>query len=163
MERRITIRKLLYGGKPGYTWTGRVIEETNSGVVVAATFTYPSRDLGYVVLDQGGEWVESYYFDRWYNIFEIGTPDSRLKGWYCNVCAPARLDGDDLTFVDLALDLFVYPDGRYLVLDEEEFAANRVALYRPEEVKAAEQALQELIALAEARRLPRHDRFGVQG
>ncbi len=31
------------------------------------------------------------------------------------------LDGDCLSYVDLALDLLVFPDGRQFVLDEDEF------------------------------------------
>src|SRR3990170_6651589 len=108
-EREVTIRKFLYGGKPSYVWTGRVVEQTGSGVVVEATFTHGRRDLGYVVLEPGDRWVESYFFDRWYNIFEIYGQDGELKGWYCNICTPARLRDTELTFIDLALDLFVYP------------------------------------------------------
>ena len=44
-----------------------------------------------------------------------------LRGWYCNVGKPALLDGDCLSYVDLALDLLVFPDGRQVVLDEDEF------------------------------------------
>jgi predicted RNA-binding protein associated with RNAse of E/G family len=145
-----------YGGKPGYVWTGTIVEETPSRVVVEATFTYPSRDLGYVYLEQGDRWVESYFFDRWYNIFEIYGRDGQLKGWYCNVTTPARLEDGELSFTDLALDLFVYPDGRYLVLDEEEYAKARSEVYRPEEVREADRAVQELTTLARQQRLPRH-------
>ena len=34
---------------------------------------------------------------------------------------PAEIRGDVLSYVDLALDLLVFPDGRQLVLDEDEF------------------------------------------
>ena len=50
------------------------------------------------------------------------TPRRRLlRGWYCNIGKPALLDGDCLSYVDLALDLLVFPDGRQFVLDEDEF------------------------------------------
>ena len=45
-----------------------------------------------------------------------------IKGWYCNITRPARFGPGRVTAEDLALDVFVYPDGRTLVLDEEEFA-----------------------------------------
>lgn len=156
LERAVTIRKLLYGGKPSYVWTGRIIEQTDSGVVVEATFSHPRRDLGYIVLEPGDRWVESYFFDRWYNIFEIYDRAGQLKGWYCNVCTPAHLSDNELSFVDLALDLFAYPDGRYLVLDEDAFARGREEEYLPEDARSGEKALEELIALAREGRLPRH-------
>jgi hypothetical protein len=73
--------------------------------------------------------VERYYTDRWYNIFAVhDRDDDTLKAWYCNVTRPAEITPDRETpisriaYVDLALDLLVFPDGRYLVLDEDEFA-----------------------------------------
>ena len=46
-----------------------------------------------------------------------------------------------LSYVDLALDLLVFPDGSQLVLDEDEFAALNLS---PSEQAAARQALAEL-------------------
>ena len=77
------------------------------------------------VLRQGDRFVETFYTDRWYNIFEIhDLEDDRIKGWYCNVGCPAVREADDrLSYVDLALDLWVAPDGLQTVLDEAEFIA----------------------------------------
>ena len=63
--------------------------------------------------------------DRWYNILEIhDREDDRLKGWYCNIGKPAVMEaGNKISYVDLALDLWVAPDGTQTVLDEDEFAA----------------------------------------
>ena len=52
---------------------------------------------------------------------------------------------------DLALDLWVAPDGRTLVLDEEEFAALPL---RPMEREAARRALAELQRLVAQRAAP---------
>ncbi|HEU5348976.1 MAG TPA: DUF402 domain-containing protein, partial [Ktedonobacterales bacterium] len=51
------------------------------------------------------------------------SPDGTLKGWYCNVAAPATIEDDDLFCRDLLLDLWVTPDGATTVLDEDDFAA----------------------------------------
>jgi len=76
--------------------------------------------------------VEVYYTDRFYNIFEIHDRDDRyLKGWYCNVGPPAVMEADNrLSYVDLALDLWVVPDGVQTELDEDEFAALDLARKR---------------------------------
>ncbi len=55
-----------------------------------------------------------------------------LKGWYCNVGKPAVIEDGILSYVDLALDLWVSPDGKQTVLDEDEFKA----LELDEELKA---------------------------
>ena len=80
-------------------------------------------DLHFVVLERGDRWTETFYSDRWYNIFEIRASDGRLKGWYCNIARPARITSDEVSAEDLALDLWVEPDGSQQVLDEDEFEA----------------------------------------
>ena len=55
-----------------------------------------------------------------------------------------------MSYVDLALDLLVYPDGRQLVLDEDEFQA--LSLDTATHVKA-QAALNELQRLASAGKL----------
>jgi protein associated with RNAse G/E len=77
------------------------------------------------VLRRGDRFLETFYTDRWYNIFEIhDRDDDRLKGWYCNIGFPAVIEADDrISYIDLALDLWVTPDGRQSVLDEDEFSA----------------------------------------
>ncbi|WP_322509582.1 DUF402 domain-containing protein, partial [Anaerolinea sp.] len=78
----------------------------------------------------------------WYNIFQIHDGKSEaIKGWYCNVCLPPEIVDGEIRYVDLALDLLVYPNGRQQVLDEDEFAELNLS----EEVKKqASQALEDL-------------------
>ena len=95
---------------------------------------------------QGDRFIETYYTDRWYNIFEVhDREDDRLKGWYCNIAKPAVMEaGERISYVDLALDLWVAPDGTQTVLDEDEFAA--LALDAETRSKAL-RGLEELQAL----------------
>jgi len=76
-------------------------------------------------IKHGDRFVEVYYTDRWYNIFEIyDRDDGRRKGWYCNIGRPAVMETEDvISYVDLVLDLWIAPDGTQTVLDEDEFAA----------------------------------------
>ncbi len=100
-----------------------------------------------ILLRENDRFVERYYADRWYNIFAIhDKDDDRIKGWYCNVTYPAEITADRVSYVDLALDLLAYPDGRYLVLDEDEFSELKLD---QETIKNARQALDQLIQLAE--------------
>ncbi len=46
-----------------------------------------------------------------------------MKAWYCNICLPVVVQDGSVSFVDLALDLLVLPDGEARVLDEDEFEA----------------------------------------
>ena len=56
--------------------------------------------------------------------------------------------------MDIALDLFVHPDFHYTVLDEDEFADAAGSVYNSADIQSARAGLDELIRLAEERRLP---------
>jgi protein associated with RNAse G/E len=152
--RPLVIQKLLYDGSKSYRWVGREIQRDDEHLFFTAIFERDYRDLGYVVFEKGDVFYEYYYFDRWYNVFQIYSAAGVLKGWYCNVTKPARVGDGELTFVDLALDLWVNPDHSYLVLDEDEFAELQTTTYTPEDALAARSALTELIERAEAATIP---------
>ena len=52
------VQKLDYLGRPGYAWSGRVIESDCEQLVLAARFAFDRRDLGYVVFERGDLFVE---------------------------------------------------------------------------------------------------------
>jgi predicted RNA-binding protein associated with RNAse of E/G family len=108
---------------------------------------YPAR-----VLARGDRLVETFYSDRWYNVFAVyNRDDGALKGWYCNVTRPATITDVLVSSDDLALDVWVSPDGAVTILDEDEFEA--LALNDGER-KAARGALAQIIELAQSSRLP---------
>ena len=150
----LVVQKLLYDGSLSYRWAGEVLERHADHLLFGAVFEQDYRDLGYVIFERGDVFYEYYYFHRWYNVFQIYSAAGTLKGWYCNITSPARLSNGELTFVDLALDLFVYPDRRFLVLDQEEFEQLAANTYHADEVAAAKTALAELIDRAREGRLP---------
>lgn len=124
MNAPITVLKLNVQGQEAWRYQGHVLERGPTWVRLQAHFNRPDIAFMGILLKQGDRFVEEYYTDRWYNIFAIhDRDDDRLKGWYCNVARPAVWEGDDLlSYVDLALDLWVAPDGTQTVLDEDEFA-----------------------------------------
>ncbi|RLC73528.1 MAG: DUF402 domain-containing protein [Chloroflexi bacterium] len=147
----ITIRKLDHAGRQVLAYQGQVLRRESSAIVLRTGWSRGPLDVGYVILEPGDRWTEYFYADRWYNIFEIRSSDSRLKGWYCNITRPARITSDEVAAEDLALDLWVAPDGEMLVLDEDEFAALALP---PAEHDAAQQALAELQAMVRRKAPP---------
>jgi predicted RNA-binding protein associated with RNAse of E/G family len=118
--------------------------------VLEARFNRDDMDLGYVEFRRGDRFVEYFYADRWYNIFAIyDADDDHLKGWYCNVTRPAVFGDGEVHADDLALDVFVFPDGRTLVMDEEEYAALPLTLAERKEALAAVTELQRRARNAE--------------
>jgi uncharacterized protein len=153
----ITVRKLLHDGTPSYVWEGTVVSSSDDEVVLEAIFTRGPRDLGYVVLEPNDLFVEFYYYQHWFNIFQIFSKEGALKGWYCNIGRPPELHPGELHYIDLALDLFVYPDGRELVLDEDEFDELSQSVYAQSDIDGAVTGLAKLQSWTRAGRLPSRD------
>lgn len=123
----ITIIKNDHTGREVWRYDGRVLARGAGWVQLEARFNRPDGQTDYHTdyhtYREGDRFVEWFYADRWYSIFEMhDVDDDRIVGWYCNFSRPARFDADTVRADDLALDLFVTPDGALRVLDEEEFA-----------------------------------------
>ncbi len=146
-----TVIKLNARGEPELSYGGSLSERAADFVCIDARFALPDRDLGYIKLRRGDHFREWFYRDRWFNIFRVSDGEtSLLKGWYCNITRPPRIGLDYVEAEDLCLDVFVYPDGRTLLLDEDDFAE----LSLPEdEVEKAWQAVDAIRCLV-AERLP---------
>ncbi|MGD2177728.1 MAG: DUF402 domain-containing protein [Anaerolineae bacterium] len=150
---QVTVRKLDHTGRGVVSYPGDVLERSSDAIVLRTAWDREPVDLGFVVLEPYDRWTETFYSDRWYSIFQIRASDGRLKGWYCNVSRPARITGDEVVAEDLALDLWVEPNGSMQVLDEDEFTELDLL---PEEREAAQKALRQLKAMV-ARKTPPFD------
>ena len=140
------VHKVDHSGKIALTYEAKVEEWLADGVRLAAQWDRPAMELAYVTFETGDCFTEWYYSDRWYNIFEIASPDGTLKGWYCNAAAPASIEVDDLYCRDLILDLWVTPDGETTTLDEDEFATTALDDASREGARAGLAELQRLVA-----------------
>lgn len=119
---RIKVQKKNPAGEVTYEYEGVLVMRDETFIKLEALFDRADMPLGDVILKTGDRFVEYYYTDRWYNIFVIyDRADGRIKGWYCNVGKPAVIEDGVVSYVDLALDLWISADGRQTVLDEDEF------------------------------------------
>lgn len=122
MDERVAVIKRNLAGEETWRYEGRVLERGPRHIRLEAFFNRSDLPFHGIVMRRGDRFVETFYSDRWYNIFEIrDQDDDRVKGWYCNVTRPAVFNDGEVSYIDLALDLLVFPDGRQLVLDEDEF------------------------------------------
>ena len=141
----ITIIKLDVHRQETWRYEGRILERGEKSLLIEAFYNRDDLPFHGITLKRNDRFLERYFLDRWYNIFEIhDREDDHLKGWYCNVAEPAEFIPDKIAYVDLALDLLVYPDGNILVLDKDEFDVLDID---ENSRQAALQALNELISL----------------
>lgn len=138
----ITVIKMNVAGLETFRYHGNVLHRDETSLILEANFQLKDLDYHGMPLLKGDRFIETYYTDRWYNVYEIhARGDDHLRGWYCNITYPAVIDNDVVSYVDLALDLLVFPNGRQLVLDEAEFIELALPM---EAVFQARQALDEL-------------------
>ncbi len=116
------VHKCNHRGERKYSYTGEPESRNASQIVIKAPWTFDEIATAYNRFSPGDILTETFYFNRWHNVFEIAGADQRLKGWYANITRPARLSADDLEWDDLALDAWMSADGHLLLLDEDEFA-----------------------------------------
>lgn len=119
----ITIEKRNHSGEQVWQYEGEVLERGDTWICLRAIFDRPESSLGFVTFRQGDVFIEWFFTDRWYNIFQVHDGDStRIKGWYCNITRPAVISDTHLRADDLELDVFVFPNGTVALLDEKEFS-----------------------------------------
>jgi len=118
----ITVIKCNANGQEVWRYQGKILERKNNRLILEAFFDRNDLDFYGMTLGRGDRFVETYYNDRWYNIYEIHARENdQVRGWYCNICTPAEFCKSAIYWNDLALDLIVFPDGKQITLDEDEF------------------------------------------
>jgi len=124
---RIKVQKKNPRGEVTYEYEGVMLSQDEHSIVLEALFDRADMPFMGVVFKTGDRFIEHYYTDRWYNIFSIhDRDDKKIKGWYCNIGKPAVFEDGVVSYIDLALDLWVSISGEQTVLDEDEFEALEV-------------------------------------
>jgi len=119
---KIKVQKKNPAGEVTYQYEGIMLGRDENSITLEALFDRADMPFMDIVFKKGDRFVEYYYTDRWYNIFVVhDRDDNKIKGWYCNIGMPAVFEDGVLSYVDLALDLWVSVNGRQTVLDEDEF------------------------------------------
>jgi uncharacterized protein len=121
---RIKVQKKNPAGEVTYEYEGILLNRDEHSIVLEAPFDRVDMPFIDVVFKTGDRFVEYYYTDRWYNIFAVHDRDhGMVKGWYCNIGMPAVFEDSIVSYIDLALDLWVSTSGQQTVLDQDEFEA----------------------------------------
>lgn len=145
----ITVVKQNALGEAKVRYQGEVVERTPHTVIIQAYWSRATKNLGYTSFEPGDRFIEYYYTNRWFNIFDIASTAAERKGWYCNIAEPAVIFDDRIEQVDLLLDVWVSPKGEILILDEDEFVSDNTL--SEEQRKGARQGLHDLLEMIAAR------------
>jgi protein associated with RNAse G/E len=148
----ITVEKRNYKGETVIRYDGVIIDQGDTWVCLRAIFERKAANLGFVTFQPGDVFIEWFYTNRWYNIFQVHEGNGpHLRGWYCNITRPAEISDNRVVADDLELDVFVMPNGAVILLDEEEFSALELPI---EERMAALRAIETIRSRVSAREAP---------
>ncbi len=113
-------------------------------VTLAEEIDVPAKRVrGELVMEPGSDVVWFTFPGAWHDIGRFYLSDHTFAGYYANILTPAVFkEGGEWATTDLFLDVWMSPDGRVTVLDEEQFLeAVQEGLIEPD---VAERALQEV-------------------
>lgn len=142
----IYIQSFKHDGSLHRTWCKAFVLETDEDHVVAVT------DRAWVIEADGRKWVTRepavcfLYRKKWFNVISM----IRHTGvyYYCNLASPSIYDGEAVKNIDYDLDVKLYPDGGYQILDENEYVQHAKEMqYSPEIMKIVETQMDQLIEM----------------
>lgn len=142
------IQSYKHDGSLHRTWSKALVIDVKEDFTVAVT------DHTWVVESDGRKWLTKepaicfFYEKRWFNVISM----IRKNGiyYYCNLASPSLYDKEAIKNIDYDLDVKVYPDGTYNILDENEYADHSRAMNYPKSImRIVETEMSELIKMIE--------------
>ena len=96
---------------------------------------------------QVGSIAKTYFFAEPFNLLEFRDLDGNLLGHYSDIGTPAvQLTADTYQMTDLYLDIWLFPDGRLLELDWDEFEeALQKGILSAEQAEFAKTAMERIV------------------
>ena len=135
------------------TWSKALVLDVKKDLYVVVT------DHTWVVESDKRRWLTKepaicfYYKNKWFNIISM----IRKAGiyYYCNIASPSTYDGEAIKNIDYDLDVKVFPNNEYIVLDENEFEYHSNIMNYPNDIKKiCVDAKDELIKMIENKENP---------
>jgi hypothetical protein len=99
--------------------------------------------------------------NEWYNV--VALIEQTGVRYYCNMSSKALLNGNVITYIDYDLDVVLYPNGKVIVVDRDEFVENsKKYRYPPAVIENVESALRRLLKRIEVRDTPFTDKYVME-
>lgn len=145
-----TINSRKYDGTIRRSWQCELVATQGDAIDLVGRFEIDVEhpDLGRI--ERGTISHERFYLNRWYNFFRFEDPAGTLRNYYINICLPPSVADGVIDYVDLDIDIIVWPDGRIVTLDVDEFESNARSFGYPVETQnTAHETLKKLLELLE--------------
>lgn len=150
---QIQIESYKHEGSLHRVWEASTVLQTGSQSWIVG------NDRVLVRESDGREWrtrepaICTFGKGQWFNTIGMLREDG--VHYYCNIGSPYEWSKQKLHYIDYDLDVKVFPDRTYVILDQEEFEEHRKQMNYPDEVvKKVQDGLQELLSLVHQRKGP---------
>lgn len=126
---QIIIESYKHNGKLHRKWKNNTILNSSQLSIIGA------NDKTVVVEEDGRTWTTKdpsiFYFHSkfWFNI--IALLKSNEIYYYCNISSPFSVENQVLKYIDYDLDIKVYPDMTYELVDEDEYNVHKKLMNYP--------------------------------
>ncbi|MBR1416944.1 MAG: DUF402 domain-containing protein [Bacilli bacterium] len=128
----LTIHCYKHDGKLHRTWDEATILDISDDILVCGNNKTTVNESDGRVHKTNEPAILFFYKKRWFNI--IGQLKSQGLFYYCNIATPYLIDDNIIKYIDYDLDLRVFPDGAFRVLDRNEYNYHRKLMNYPEEL-----------------------------
>jgi len=126
----IQIHSYKHDGHIHRVWEETIVLKGTNSVVIGGNDRTMVREA------DGRSWITRepaicYFHSKyWFNIIGMLREDGIY--YYCNLSSPFVVDEEALKYIDYDLDIKVFPDMSYIVLDEDEYEEHRKTMGYPD-------------------------------
>ena len=130
----IKIKSYKHNGQLHRVWENNFVLKGTKTIVIGA------NDKTKVIEGDGRTWITRepaiFYFHAqyWFNIISMMKEDG--VHYYCNISSPFVYDKEALKYIDYDLDVKVFPDMTYHLLDEDEYESHKKLMKYPRALDA---------------------------
>lgn len=125
----IQIQSYKHNGQLHRVWDSNFVLKGTETIVIGA------NDKAQVMEHDGRMWttrepaIVYFHSDFWFNI--IGMLRNDGIHYYCNISSPFLYENAVLKYIDYDLDVKVFPDMTYRLLDEDEYEVHKCKMNYP--------------------------------
>lgn len=155
LKKNITINSRKFDNSIHKRWKADLIYEKGFLLKFKGVFENEIEHEHLGIIRPGTISIEYFWLDRWFNVFRFQEPDGSFRNFYCNINMPPTFRNEVLDFTDLDMDVVVWQNFNYEILDVEEFNENSKKFKYPVDVtEKAVKGLVELLRIIESKEFP---------
>jgi len=150
---QVKIESYKHNGTIHRIWQNNTILQVTSEQVIGV------NEATLVIEREGKEWITEepgvFYFSKkwWFNVIGLLQEDDVY--YYCNLSSPFVYENKTVKYIDYDLDIIVYPDMTYHLVDVAEFHQNKKQMNYPRDLQyILDEATDQVIQLIEQREEP---------